>query len=430
MDSAAQLARTIQLFQGDLAIYDPGIVLRALTTPSFLLVADGDVVNTLAGQTAITTAAMLMARSGHRVFVDVPDAPLLGYQPPMSGSTLYEALSSVSGDIIDAIEIAIGGPLFEPDIAFVCGRSNTASPIKARRVVSVGWTNWAAEISDMPGTVNWSNTDWSMGALAAAVLMASEAVKITGRILVGLSDRASHYAELFRESPAAALVLAPESTPRVSRLGEFDVVSAGAVSNGLLYALLRLPGVTGKARVFDRDISDHTNRNRNALLVGRLVHLAKVELFKHFENALQIEPILGHFTEGDLAGLSQTAVVGVDDIPTRWLLARGAAAWMGVGATSHFNSMSSVHYPYSGCAACLHPHDEPQAGPVPTIAFVSFLAGLMVAADLIRRVSGADASLQSRQRFLSPLQLGGAYQAGVPPRADCPAGCPASKLRA
>lgn len=165
------------------------------------------------------------------------------------------------------------------------------------------------------------------------------------------------------------------------------------------------------------------------LLVGELIELAKVDLFKHFESGLQIDPIKRHFVESDLTSLAEAVAVGVDDIPTRWLLAKAGVAWMGVGATTHFNSMASVHYPNSGCAACLHPHDETQLSPVPTIAFVSFLSGLMMAADLLKSVAGADIGLKSRQRYLSPLQVGGDYAAGVPPRADCPAGCAASRLR-
>ena len=82
MNSAEQLSRTILLFQTDLGIADPAIVYRAMTAPRISLIGDSSVMNTLSGQVAISTAAMLMARSGHSVFIDAPDAPLIGYQPP------------------------------------------------------------------------------------------------------------------------------------------------------------------------------------------------------------------------------------------------------------------------------------------------------------------------------------------------------------
>lgn len=430
MDSAAQLARTCLLFQVDLGLPDPAVVLRALTTPNILIVADEATVNTLAGQVAITTGAMLMARSGHRVFIDAPDAPLIGHQPPMTGGTLYEAIASVSAELIDGVEIGVGCPLFAPHITFVCGQLVAPFRFNANRVASVGWTDWSGEIRDWPMAARYSGSDWPMGAMAAAVLMASEAIKVSGRILANLSDHGEHLAEVFADCRMAQLSLAPEATPHAVEFGQFDIVSAGAVSNGLLYALLRLPNVTGEARVFDRDVSDDTNRNRNMLLIAALAALAKVELFKHFESGLRIEPIRRHFQEGDLSSLSDVVAVGVDDIPTRWLLAGAPVRWMGVGATSHFNAMASVHFPYSGCAACLHPHDEALDGPTPTIAFVSFLSGLMVAADFIREIGGCEAQLVSRQRYVTPLQMAGDYRANVPPRPDCPAGCPASRLRA
>lgn len=121
--------------------------------------------------------------------------------------------------------------------------------------------------------------------------------------------------------------------------------------------------------------------------------------------------------------------IGVDDIPTRWMLAGAPANWMGVGATSHFESMASVHFPNSACAACLHPKDEVQAGPTPTIAFVSFLAGLMMAADLLRDLVSARTSRASRQHYLTALQMN-PWSGTVPPRLDCPAMCFASRAMA
>ncbi len=274
--------------------------------------------------------------------------------------------------------------------------------------------------------------DWPMGAMAAAVLVASEAIKFSGRFLAPFSGNPSYIRELFGFSRSARLSLAPEDTPKVASLGEFDIISAGAVSNALVYALMRLPDVTGHARAFDKDTSDESNRNRNMLLIRRLEHLTKVALFAHFGRGLQIEPVSRHFEGRDLDGLRPHVAVGVDDIPVRWLLAGAMAEWMGVGATSHFSSMASVHFPYSACAGCLHPRDEEMEGPIPTIAFVSFLAGLMVAADLVVEKSRSTAFLTSRQRYLTPLHLehdGTAFSTPVAPHPNCPVGCPASRLK-
>lgn len=239
-----------------------------------------------------------------------------------------------------------------------------------------------------------------------------------------------HYRELFAPLASARLPLAPESTPKMAHVGELDIISAGAVSNAFLYALLRLPNAEGHARAFDRDRSEPSNRNRNVLLVPDFERLPKVDLFEHFSNGLKVTGLSRHFEKADVATIAERVVVGVDDIPTRWMLAGARFSWMGVGATSHFNSMASAHFPYSACAACLHPHDEPLEGDTPTVAFVSFLAGLLLAADFLRDVAGADVGLASRYQYLTPLQPDGAWRGPVAPTTACPAGCPASRLRA
>ena len=96
---------------------------------------------------------------------------------------------------------------------------------------------------------------------------------------------------------------------------------------------------------------------------------------------------------------------GVDDIPTRWLLAGARVNWMGVGATTDFGSMASIHFSHSACAACMHPHNEDAPGQTPTIAFVSFLSGLMVAADFLVELSRSTVNIASKQRIDIPAAL-------------------------
>lgn len=432
MASSEQLSRTVGLFRADLHIDDDGLIQRALVGLRIALVADDDVIRTRAGQGAVLTSALLLARSGHQVFLNVGDAPLIGHQPPFEGSTIYEAVGHLRGQLIDGSDISISGSA-SPVIAFLFGAPSSTATLEAARTISVGWSAWCGEIVDWPMRVQRSEDHWPMGAMAAAVLVASEAIKFSGQLLAPLSGNPSHICELFGASRSARLPLAPEDTPKIAVLGEFDVISAGAVSNALLYALMRLPDVAGNARVFDKDVSDESNRNRNMLLTRKLEGLSKVALFAYFAKGIRIAPVRRHFGEDDVGNLARRVAVGVDDIPSRWLLARAAVDWMGVGATSHFSSMASVHYPYSACAGCLHPHDEHMEGPIPTIAFVSFLAGLMVAADLLVEISRTGGSPASRQRYLTALHLehdGLAFSTPVPPRGDCPASCHASRRAA
>lgn len=426
MNSAEQLSRTIQLFQMDLGIADPAIVLEALMAPTISLIADVAVVNSYEGQVAISTAAMLMARSGQSVYIDVPDAPLMDYQPPMKGHSLHQAIANIGNLLIDGVDLVIGSPRMPPDITFVFGKDTSRIRIGTQRTVIVGWTKWSASLSDCLGLVRVAGSGWPIGAMGAAVLVAAEAAKIAGLILARLSACSKHFSELFAPSRSACLVLAPEPTHQVFQLGKFEIISAGAVSNAFLYSLFRLPGIVGVARVFDKDVSDESNRNRNMLLLPEFVGRPKVELLGHFVSGIKIEPEARHFSKNDLSSLADRVAVGVDDIPTRWLLAGAHTAWMSVGATSHFESMASVHYAHSACAACLHPHDEEQVGHTPTVAFVSFLTGLIMASDFLRHLACAEGPAASSQRYLTALQTKGEWKAPVIPYINCPAHCEAS----
>jgi hypothetical protein len=431
MSSAEQLSRTVALFRTEFDIRNDELILNGLTTLKVALVAGDEVMKTKAGQIALLTSAMLLARSGHQVFINVFDAPLIGYQPPFDGTTIYEAINDLRGQLITGCDISIGFPV-RPDVAFDIGGRSSIPPFTARKTISVAWSAWAGEIAEWPWKPLSTEDDWPIGAMAAAVLVAAEAVKFAARLLAPVSGHPSYIRDLFAPSPSAILRLAPEYTPKVSTLGKFDLISAGAVSNAVLYTLLRLPDVVGDARAFDRDSSDPSNRNRNMLLIASLEELVKVELFAHFGRGIRIEPVPRHFAKGDLNSLAENVIVGVDDVPTRWLLAGARANWMGVGATTDFGGMASIHFPYSACAACLHPHNEDAAGPTPTIAFVSFLAGLMVATDFLVELSRSTVSLASRQRIIYPLRCDtkdGFYSAPVSPRADCPAKCPASRIK-
>ena len=69
----------------------------------------------------------------------------------------------------------------------------------------------------------------------------------------------------------ARLILAEESTPKSVMLGDLTAISAGAATNGLLYALCRLLSVHGRMTAFDGDNSDQSNLNRDMLLLRRLL---------------------------------------------------------------------------------------------------------------------------------------------------------------
>lgn len=431
MTRAEQLSRTIALYKTDLGIADDHVVEAALRRFNILLAIGHPASSTRAGQCSVLTAAMLLARSGHNVFVQATDGPMVGHQPPFEGVSLHEAVQSVHGQLIDSSNIRLGAP-DRIDIAFDFGTTSSIAPYQSRRTVSVGWSAWSGEISDWPPQPPVTEFDWPMGAMAAAVMVAAEVSKMVARTLARLSADPGETLRRFAKSNRARLILAEESTPKLAAVGDFTAISAGAVTNGLFYSLSRLPELLGRAWIFDNDPSAPSNLNRNMMLLSGLLHLSKVELLEHFGHGLKVFPVARLFDEADLDGLRGRVTVGVDHVPSRWLLARGRYDWMGVGATEHFNVLSSAHYPFSGCPACLHPHDE--AGPeiTPTIAHVSFLAGLLQATNLVVDVTGASAWLQSTQRYIFTTAFGrssGEISSGVDVRRDCPAGCPASRVK-
>lgn len=430
MTTDDQLARTVLLLQSDLGIEDAQIVLRELLSPVIVLVADAATIQTFAGQVAISTAAMLAARSGHQVFIDTPDAPLVGYQPPLEGHTFHEAIGRIGSQLVDGATVAIGCPLLPADIAFVFGDGNAGIGTRAAQIYSVGCSNWTGSLRAWPRQCAWTADNWPTGPMAAGALVAAEAFKIAGGALLPRNSNSGHFRDLFAPTDEATFRVAPESTPMTSDLGDFDIISAGAVSNGFLYAMLRIPNVSGSCRVFDEDVSEDGNRNRNMLLTPNHVRNPKVQALENVGGATEIKGLPRHFVASDLPLLAPRVVVGVDDIPTRWLLAGAKVDWMGVGATTHFAAMASVHYPYAACAACLHPRDEVIEGPTPTVAFVSFMSGLMIAGDFLRDLGRAEAKLMSYYRYVVPLQTEGQWEGNVAPIEHCPAGCPASRIRA
>src|SRR5439155_947563 len=118
-----------------------------------------------------------------------------------------------------------------------------------------------------------------------------------------------------------------------------------------------------------------------------------------------------------------------DDIPSRWIVQATNPEWLGVGGTSHFGVSCSSHMAGQPCAGCLHPRDDPGDGPIPTVSFVSFWAGLSLAARLVRHALGHPYEDSQQHLWLWPLRMDHAEHAWsrVAIRDDCPVGCPASE---
>ena len=418
------LGRTLLLMRDSLSeqVGDDELI-DALTRTSVVLAADGDALATHSGQSAFITSALLMARSGHRIHLMAPETTLMGQQPPLAGTALRRALTDVGADLLPGCDFSWGPPEEPVDLVIRVGAADPC--IESRQTVSMNASDWGATLRPGDNGKAWEAGEWPMGGLAAAALVAGEAFKAAMRRLRGYARAPLAFDVAHAPAKSVSVALAPPGTPLVTTLPDSDLISGGAIANAVLYVLHRLPGVTGRMRVFDHDLSGLSNLNRNMLLLRSGLDRLKVDDLATFGRGLKVTPISERFDERLAARepLSPTVLVGVDDIPARWLVQRLQPKWLGVGATAGFMAMSSFHESDLPCVGCLHPSATDGDGPIPTAAFVSFWAGLLLTAQYLRHLGEGEVGKQQTIAFA--LRPEGNYDHVVMANPACPIRCPA-----
>jgi hypothetical protein len=396
-----------------------------------LCVSDLRNLSSHSGQTALVTLVSLLNRMGMQVALALPDIAMLSPQPPLSGSSLCNALIASSGTLIPGATVR-DDPDVNPDLIFVLGNTK----------VDTGHDySWRLSGSDWDGALivegsaekhAWTAT-WSVGSMASAALAANEAFKLVMRRLP-LRNQADHI--FFEPSPSCSWNFGSVPVPSTDvDLGEVDIISAGAICQAALYALMRLPRVHMWGRIFDDDVTGRSNLNRNMLTLASDVDSKKVLVVAQRCGAkLRLEPIPQRFTDkaSDVGRLAPRVLVGVDDILSRWEVQRCWPGWLTVSGTSHFSVSSSAHRVGAPCCGCLHPVDDPAgANPIPTICFVSFWAGLAMAVRLLREALGSPYSSDQQHLWLTPLRMDQPHAAMWSPvafRQDCPVPCSAPRV--
>ena len=291
--------------------------------------------------------------------------------------------------------------------------------------------DWTGSLSlDKEGDPNSIACEWPIGSMVSAALAAAEAFKFVMRRMP-LRNAAARI--FFDASASCSFKFDTIAVPkRVVDFGDVDIISAGAISQATLYVLMRLPRVQIAARIFDNDVTDASNLNRNMLTLIDDVGLPKVVVAaQRCSPKLRLEAIREHFSEKilEFQKLGPRVLVGVDDIPSRWEVQRRARGWLAVGGTSHFSVSSSSHGPNQPCSGCLHPADEPRGTavvPIPTVSFVSFWAGLVTAVRLIGEALGTNCASNRQHLWLTALRMdlpSAALWMPVAPRRDCPVKC-------
>ena len=379
------------------------VLLDALTSTRVLISADEANLQSHSAQSAFFTLATLCARSGATVFLDAPNVHLIQPHRPATADRLIDALMELNGLLVPKESFRIGSG--KVDLAATLG--DTPPKTGAAIALSLNADDWGGSISEFARARPWVATDWPMGGLAAAALVAGEVFKAAMRKLRPWR-RNDVFDEFYAATTSAAMRLSPPDSPKASDLGAFDFISGGAITQAVLFALSRIPDVRGVARVIEPEPYDLSNSNRYMLM-----RLDRPELMKPFDletmdlGGLHVVGVPLRFdasTAEQVGPLAAAVLVGVDHIPTRWFVGDLAPGWIGIGATSHHSVMVTTHDRTSSCARCAHPKDDPGAGPIPTVAFVSFWSGLVLAARFVQQRAGSRAGWDERQTWFEPLR--------------------------
>jgi hypothetical protein len=394
-----------------------------------LCVSDLRNLSSHSGQTALVTLVSMLNRMGMQVGLAIPDVPIINPQPPVSGASMLQVLTASSEAFISGATVCKASG-FRPDLVFALGNTDFAKgSAPCWRLSGSEWCG-ALTIDGVRETPPWT-ADWSIGSMVSAALASSEAFKFVMRLLPFRNQADQVFFEM---SPVCnwdfGLIPVPD---KEIDLGHVDLISAGAICQAVLYALLRLPRVRLSGRIFDDDITAPSNLNRNLLSTVADIGSSKVQIVaQRCGTQLQLDPVRSRFLDdGRYGELADRVLVGVDDIPSRWGVQRKAPHWLAISGTSHFNVSSSAHEPETPCSGCLHPVDDNAApGPIPTVSFVSFWAGLVMAVRLVREAIGLPYPVGQQHLWLTPLRMdlrNAAMWYPVAAIRHCPARCHASQ---
>jgi hypothetical protein len=404
-------------------------ICRALNSMRVLCVADLRNLSSRSGQAALMTLVSLVSRMGMQVELRVPDVQLLLAQPAMLGASISDALITYSGRLMPGALIRCDSRS-TPDVAFVLG--DTRVDRECGPYWRLSGSEWSGSLAIAKTGGGWS-ADWTVGAMTSAALAANEAFKFVMR---RLPIRHKEESIFFEASECCDFTFGPAALPPNGvDLGHVDVISVGAISQAALYALLNLPDVKMAGRIYDDDATSISNLNRNMLTLTSDVGTSKVvSVTERCGTQLRLEPVAARFSENgiDQKQLAPRVLVGVDDIPSRWIVQRHAPRWVGLSGTSHFSLSSSAHGVGEPCCGCLHPVDDTRGGDlIPTISFVSFWAGLAMAVRLVREALGIPYTRDKQHLWMTPLRMDQRHAAmwlPVAPRRDCPVQCSASRM--
>lgn len=416
------LARTVLLARDFVPsdVSDDAII-QGLRATGAVLYADAANLASGACVSGVVTLAQQLVATGIGVRYTGPDAALACAQPPWASRTLYGVLGEMAADFMPGARVDIGGDARADELPFAFGDT----PAGGDRGWRLSGGAWDGVTSPLRSPAPRWRGDFPLGALAAATIAAAEPFKVA--LLTLFSPDDVQTAQL-QPAGGARVRFASDATPLPADLGHVDCISGGAIMQSALHALLRVPGLRADFRMYEPQLLELSNVNRYALARRRFVGRPKLEgIYACASPGFRIrgEQVLFDAAVAATTVLAPSVLVGTDDIPSRSLVQSRATGWLGVGATSHFEAMATEHESAlkSGCAGCAHPTTDGVVATIPTIAFVSYWGGLMLAARLLRRLGGVHCELGEQAVSLFTLRLDGRHgqwRRPVPVVAECP----------
>lgn len=391
VDPHLALDRTVALLQDYVESPDADIV-NALTTFRVALAADEQTLATASGRAALLTTFDCVARLGVQLVLEIPQITI-PLPPGFMDSDAQTALLERSGRLIT--QATSDG---DADLRLVLGGEIESGAI------ALGGTNTAGRLRIGEPAGGWEGELPLGAALAAAAAGAEVARAVITRLLNGKKARTP----LSIAHQPVDLSLPPLAVEGDLDLGQVDFVSAGAITNAVLFLLFQIDRARLQGRVFDDDTAHVDNLNRYFLLTASDLEQPKVQ---HLES-LNTQDIVLEGVERridddpgrDVNTLADTVCTGVDWVEGRWAAQAISPDWHGVGATSHTYAAASEHWPRQACAACIHPVRGEHLQRMPTISFVSLLAGTLMTHRLIQHLV-APIGVSERTEVLDALNL-------------------------
>lgn len=425
------LARTVLLINNE---YFDGAaatdaIVEGLVGSTVRIHADADNLRTRAGQAAVVTTFGLIARMGIGIELAIPDVPLIDRVAPLLRSRIRSALVDLGGDLVPGSTIRTTPGRADLTVAF---GSTPLGPVDGSiRLVADDYS--FALVDGLEGGTRFDG-DWPLGAFAGAAAIAAAVLEVALHRIEEVSGIGRGQRPRPSAGPPAELDLRdlfPGLRETASREWKIDLISGGAISNALLFVLLRLPGITVDARVIEGDVVELSNLNRYMLLRARHTGALKTAYLEgSSSSSVSISGVSCMFTQATRDGLrplAPTVLVGADRVEVRWLVQEEQPEWLCVGATEAAIAETTSHSAGSPCAGCSHPDPLPEGVVIPTISFVSFWAGLMQACELLCHFEG---QATSRRVMVWPFALGGSFHsttAALKSSGRCALSCSASR---